>query len=223
MQTAVPLSPCLDSKASGLGLGSGTVVAPSGGIGGKQKNWLEGSAANITNMEMTVWRRTVMLSRRSLFCPEAELTGFKLLGITCEVRISSVSGMFGHKKTRVTCWKEHYFIMINTCDQCMYSINGSSVYCDKISEIVVSILITDLEMPGGIWALSFFVEIRSQSLVGLNANLRIYVMGSRLSYRPPKLRCVILIRKKKYSSNMKSSQQQLNPTTNSPPFIEPQG
>jgi hypothetical protein len=100
MQTAVPLSPCLDSKASGLCLGSGTVVAPSGGIGGKQKNWLEGRAANITNMEMTARRWfTVMLSPRSLFCPQAGLASFQLLGVPCEVRISSVSESFGNVLT----------------------------------------------------------------------------------------------------------------------------
>jgi hypothetical protein len=68
MYTAGELSPCLDSKASDLCLGSGTVVAPSGGIDGKQKNWPEGRAVNILNMEITVCRRNdVMLKSRNLF------------------------------------------------------------------------------------------------------------------------------------------------------------
>jgi hypothetical protein len=54
--TSWEISPCLDSKASGFCLGSGTAVAPSGGRDGKQKNWPEGRAANTLNMHITARR-----------------------------------------------------------------------------------------------------------------------------------------------------------------------
>lgn len=69
--TARELSPCLASKASGLCLGSGTVVAPSGGRDGKQKNCPEGRAANTRNVQMKF--KTSMMSLAFRFHGDRDL------------------------------------------------------------------------------------------------------------------------------------------------------